>query len=723
MRSDGLVKDGDDGSRRSVGHHDLWLSEGEIFARLVEVAESPPNPVLRVDFKFQVTAQRPLILTQDHISVDDLDTRDVNDNVDASRIKFRITGLTGGALQRRSSSSASDWKYIVADGAYLAFTLADLQGGLVAFVPDASASPLAFDIQAHDGTHLSDSDRSTSDPDPESVSVSVVALKEIDAGKEMPVNDDRRATSEDGTLTPSSATLDAWISAAASNPRVLVKLEGTKRGETLFLEDGHDIASITSSWSWDSFTRIGILSLQSDGTATVDDFQAVLNALALRTVRSGSASIRTISVRPDMAAEVPQKDHYARDVLIRESGPRPYIGERKTAFLKFGQDDRAILSPYEFLVEDFDTPASDVTIVMRKSTPTATLPTLQRNDGDGKYTSITPESDGSYEFTLEKLQQGLIAIYLSSPLGKKLTFGLEARDGDSNWNDVGKSNTREKGVRTFELTGVLALSPEELETDLETGHQKAVPFGGLEKMIEEARSSTDGTGALSIALRNAVPGDRLLMRKSVSGIRGAWSEGEHSYTLTVSDGATTSAEIAEALAEIYYRASESAGGKERELVVRWVDGTNAETVLFTAWLANRPPVLRNWGIAARYHDITPAPDGAETSLDLGYHPYREYMPDILDNEGNVVRLEVVLVNKAGGMLSPDERVFLSQGVAGSAASARSCVAGSPQFRQEGSCSGAGIGGRKDADISGVHEPDTARTVVSSWHSRQRRRCR
>ena len=676
MNSDGLVKDVDDGSRRSVGHHDLWLSEGEIFARLVEVAESPPNPVLRVDFKFQVTAQRPLILTQDHISVDDLDTRDPSDDtkVDGSKITFRITGLTGGALQRRSSSSASDWKDIVADGsnAYLEFTLADLQGGLVAFVPDASASPLAFDIQAHDGTHLSDFDLSTSDADPTSVTAEVVALKEIDAGKEMPVNDDRRATSGDGALTPSSATLDAWISAAASNwisaaasnPRVLVRIEGTKRGETLFLEDGHDIASITSitsSWSWDSFTRIGILSLQSDGTATVDDFQAVLNALALRTVRSGSASIRTISVRPDIAAKVPQKDYYTRDVLIRESGSRPYVGVQKFSSLKFGQDDRAILSPSEFLVEDFDTSASVVTIVMSELSAGATL--YKRNDF-GIYVLISPESDGSLEFTLEDLQQGLMAIDLASPLGKELSFKLEARDGDSNWNDVGKSNTREKGVRTFELTGVLALSPEELETDLETGHQKAVPFGGLEKMIEEARSSTDGTGALSIALRNAVPGDRLLMRKSVSGITGAWSEGGHRYILTVSDGTTTSARIDEALAQIYYRASESAGEKERELVISWVDGKNAETVLFAVPLANRPPVLRNWGIAARYHDITPAPGTTEAPLDLGYHPFEEYMPDILDNEGKMVRLEVILVDKAGGVLSPDERVFLSQELLG-----------------------------------------------------------
>ena len=54
--------------------------------------------------------------------------------------------------------------------------------------------------------------------------------------------------------------------------------------------------------------------------------------------------------------------------------------------------------------------------------------------------------------------------------------------------------------------------------------------------------------------------------------------------------------------------------------------------------------------------------GSERPLALGYHPFREYMPDILDNEGKVVRLEVVLSDKAGGALSTDERVFLAQGL-------------------------------------------------------------
>ena len=651
-------------ARSSVSHHDLWLGEWGILARLVDVAESPPNPVLRFDSdKFQVTSGRPLILTEDHIWLKDLDTRDSLDptKVDGSRITFRVMGLAGGTLRARA---AGTWDAIVSKGTvgseYQEFTLRQLREGLISLLPDDGVSTLTFEIQAYDGTHLSDSDLSDNDADPVSVSIRVVALKEIYAGKEMPVSDDRRTTGGDGDLTPSDAILHAWMGTARGKLRVLVGLEGGRRGDTLFLEDGHGTDTITSSWSWDADTGIGTLSLRSEGLATVDDFRAVLNALALRTVRFASASVRTISLRPDIAEEVPQKDYYARDVLVPESGPRPYVSEQKTVFLQFGQDNRAILPPSLFVVEDFDTSASNITIVVRKSTSAATLPTLQKKDGDGKYTSITPESDDSLEFTLEDFQQGLIAVYLSSPGGKKVEFDLEARDDDGNWNDIGKSNTYQKGARSFSLYGVLEPAPGDVEVDLQTGYQKAVPFRGLEAAIETARSDSSRAGALRIVLENGVSGDRLLMRKSVSDITGAWSHQGHRYTLTVSDGATTSKKIDQALAEIYYRARESLMGNTRQLVISWVDDTNTETILFTFPLANRPPVLRNWGMVARYHDITPALDATETPLDLGYHPYREYMPEILDNEGEVVRLEVVLTDKAGGVLSADERLFLPQ---------------------------------------------------------------
>ena len=644
-----------------------FSGDGKIFARLVELGESPPNPMLRVDFsKFQAISQRRVILTEHHLSVKDVDTLDPLDDtkVDGSRITFRVRGISGAKLQHLFEGN---WRDIPSRNRTQEFTLRQLWEGLVSLlpnagVPNAGVSTLTFEIQAHDGTHLSDSDYydNEDDADPIGVSIRVVALKEIYAGKEMPVNDDRRSTGGDGGLTPSDATLDAWIGETTSGRlKVLVRLEGGKKGDALFLEDGHGVATTTiaSSWSWDYATGIGILSLQSDGTATADDFQAVLNALALRTVRSASASFRTISARPDIAAEVPQKDYYARDVLIRESGPRPYVGERKTLFLQFGQDDRVTLLPSLFVLEDFDTPASNVKIMMRSLLSGAEL---HRSDGSGGYTEIMPENDASQEFTLEEFQQGLIAIYLSNPLGKKVSFELEAEDDKGNRSDISKSNAHDERVREFTFHGVLALAPGELEVDLQTGYQKAVPFGGLEQMIEEVRSSTTRIGAVSIVLRNAVQGDRLVMFESVAGITGRWSHQGRRYALTVSDGDTTSAQIDAALAQVYYRARESATEQPRELVVSWIDSTRAETVLLAIPLANRPPVLRNWGIAARYHDITPARGASETPLDLGYHPFREYMPDILDNEGKVLRLEIVLTDKADGVLSADERVFLSQ---------------------------------------------------------------
>ena len=429
--------------RRSIIHHDLWLNKGEIVARLVEVKESSSSPVLEVDFsKLQATSQRPLILTEDHIWVDDLDTRNPSDDtkVDPAKITFRVMGIAGGTLRARADA-AGTWEAIPPKGTvgseYREFTLAQLQDGLVSLLPDAGISTLTFRIQARDdglpGTpgslaHLSDSDPydDENDADPESVSIRVVALKEIDAGKEMPVNDDRKSTGGNGALTPDDATLGAWISATTNRElRVFVKLEGGRKGDVLFPEDGHGITSIASSWDWDDSNSIGTLSLQSDGTATSDHFQAILNALALRSVRFASASFATISVRPDIAAEVPRKDYYARDVLVRESGPRPYVGEQQSTFLRFRRNGPTVLSSSEFLVEDFDTLASNVTIVMRNLTSTATL---QKKDNNGVYQDITPESDASLEFTLEELQQGLIAMYLPELVPQTIAFTLEARD-------------------------------------------------------------------------------------------------------------------------------------------------------------------------------------------------------------------------------------------------------------------------------------------------------
>ena len=553
LDSYGYVSDAIDQPRYSVRHHDLWLSDEGFVARRVDVRESPSNPVLQVGFhKLQVTSHRPL--REEHISVDDVRTRlDDGSEVDATRISLRITGLARGVLHRRASNTSSVWKEVQLTGsspdAYREFTLADLRGGLISLHASPGVSTLVFSIQAVDGDReLSDSDPKLHGDQATSVSVPILALKEIEAGKEMPVNG--AATSGDGALTPNDTTLDAWVRAARSNPlRVLVELEGGRRGDALFLKDGHGIGTIASSWSWDKDANIGILSLQGDGAVTVDHFQAVLNALSLRTVRLSDAGVRTISLRPDVRGGVEKKDYYTRDVLVRASSTRPYVGMQQLLHLKFGRDDRAVLLPSEFFVEDFDTSASHITIFMRNLTPGAKL---QKKDVLGVYQDI---GDGS--FRLEDMHGELIAIYLSRPLGKKVAFDLEARDDGGQWSDVGEGNVYRRGVRSFALDAVLGLAPHELETDLETGYQKAIPFGGLAEMIQAVRSRSGRTGAVHILLENAVSGDRLVMHESVSGVSGAWSDGGHRYVLTVSDGSTTSAQIDAALAQVHYRARES----------------------------------------------------------------------------------------------------------------------------------------------------------------------
>ena len=130
------VWDSDDGSRDSVSHHDLWLSEGEIFFQRVSVAKSPPNPILEVHFeKLRVNADARQVLTENHILVKDVDTRDPLDNtkVDASKITLRVSGLQGGTLQ---SSTSGSWQNIdlTPSTQYREFTLADLQAGKVSLV-------------------------------------------------------------------------------------------------------------------------------------------------------------------------------------------------------------------------------------------------------------------------------------------------------------------------------------------------------------------------------------------------------------------------------------------------------------------------------------------------------------------------------------------------------------------------------------------------------------
>ena len=263
---------------------------------------------------------------------------------------------------------------------------------------------------------------------------------------------------------------------------------------------------------------------------------------------AATASGRTISVRPDVGALVDRKEYYRRDVWVGSSGSRPYVGVQKETTLRFGQDERAILLPSAFFVEDFEPSAGSVTLVMRNLTPAAEL---HKSDGAGTYSKMDRDSDGLLEFALEELQRGLIAIYYPGPSGRRVVFGLAARDPEGNVNDLGKSNTYEPEARSFTLDAVLALSPQEVEVDPQTGYQRAGPFGGLETVIESVRAGSSRDGTVRLVLKHAVSGDRLEMHEHVDDVVGSWIDGGHGYALTVSDRLTPSAK--EAIAHIYKR--------------------------------------------------------------------------------------------------------------------------------------------------------------------------
>ena len=106
--------------------------------------------------------------------------------------------MTGGELQRRSSSSESDWAKIVAGGpkAYLEFTLADLKAGKIAFlagdgvakVDGGGGNKIVFQVQAADATdnngNLSDADPNDgqSDADPADAEIVIISSTAVIAG-------------------------------------------------------------------------------------------------------------------------------------------------------------------------------------------------------------------------------------------------------------------------------------------------------------------------------------------------------------------------------------------------------------------------------------------------------------------------------------------------------------------------------------------------------------
>ena len=119
--------------------------------------------------------------------------------------------MTGGELQRRSSSSESDWAKIVAvpPKTYLEFTLADLKAGKIAFlagdgvakVDGGEGKKIVFQVQAADApdnnANLSDSDPNDDDADPADAEI-VIIVPTAEASRRTP----RVLLNADGILTP-----------------------------------------------------------------------------------------------------------------------------------------------------------------------------------------------------------------------------------------------------------------------------------------------------------------------------------------------------------------------------------------------------------------------------------------------------------------------------------------------------------------------------------------
>ena len=481
------------------------------YVRQVKVGASPKEPLLSVRGfeRISTTAKRYLVLDESHMLVDDADTRDPADNtkVDASRITFRVSDVVGGTLQKRISASA-DWVEMtkaVVNGLsqdYYAFTLADLQGGLVALSPDVDASTLIFKVQAADDgdpgvsnspPHLSDSDPDTDGMQPTSVSIRVVALKEIEAGQEGALNDDRG-------LTPDADTLQVWLD-ADSTLKIFVEFQGGKSGivvpeegaveEALSLSAG--VSSITAAW--DGHT----LSLQSSGSATVDDFVAALGALQLQTVRFKDDSYRTISVRPDLSGDVPKKDFYVREVKVGASPKEPLLSVRGFERISTTAERYLVLGESHVLVDDVDTvlPDGDVDAskIVFRITELVGGRLHRRASALGPWVEMTKAvvngaSEDYYAFTLADLQGGLVSFSPDADVST-LIFKVQAADDENNFSD---SDPDTDGMQPAPVSiRVVALK------EIEAGQQGALnDDGGLTPDDDTLQAWLDADDSLQI---------------------------------------------------------------------------------------------------------------------------------------------------------------------------------------------------------------------------------
>ena len=346
---DAEVSSSEDSKGARIVHHDLLLSSGGFFAREVRVPDTssasggrsdadagdtaevapekevlvrktraslsrqsrqspPPSvpPVLDVSGLGgeEVRMQQRLVLTDSHLSATDADTVLAGGAVDPAKITFRITAITGGKLQRLSSSGAWEDMGLATGAAYYAFTLADLQAGKIAFLAgDGVASAdggegkqITFKVQAaDDGPHLSDSDDATPGDQPADGTIAVDrAAVAVTARVGGPIN-------EDGVLTPDPTMLRAWKQSATAHGGTLhlvVKLQDKESGDALSLRGNYDTSKITPL-GWDA--ESGELSLQISSGATAAEIGTALKRLWLEPALSASDGTRQVWVFPTLS--------------------------------------------------------------------------------------------------------------------------------------------------------------------------------------------------------------------------------------------------------------------------------------------------------------------------------------------------------------------------------------------------------------------------------------
>ena len=381
----------------------------DFYVREVKVGASPIEPLLSVRgfTKILATAERYLVLSESHILVDDVDTRDVNGNVDASKITLRITELLGGTLEKRISASA-DWAPMrevsiggISQG-YYAFTLADLQVGLVSVKASAGVSSLTFKVQAADDeNNFSDSDPNDDDADPASVSIPVVALKEVEAGQKGALNDDRPR----GGLTPDANTLQAWL-AADGTLEIFVELQGGRSGivvlgegaveESLSLSAG--VSNITAIWDAGNDR----LSLRGDASAMVVISRRLWLHYSCRRFVSGRTAIARYRSRPNLSGDVPKKDFYVREVKVGASPEDPLLSVRGFAKILATAERPVVLGESHILVDDMDTRDSvdptkvDASRIKFRITNIRNGKLMRRPDTSSPWVDVDPASGTQY---------------------------------------------------------------------------------------------------------------------------------------------------------------------------------------------------------------------------------------------------------------------------------------------------------------------------------------